>query len=73
VLYPERCSGLVYGVPLGHWAELNGARMDWYGAVDGACHGGMDEAMGLRHFSPGAFDSAGSTNGFSSFSLRCQP
>ena len=27
VLYPERCSGLVYGVPLGHWAELNGARM----------------------------------------------
>ena len=24
---PERCSGLVCGVPLGHWAELNGARM----------------------------------------------
>jgi hypothetical protein len=47
--------------------------MDWYGEVDGACHGGMDEAMGLRYFSPGAFDSAGSTNGFSSFSLRCQP
>ena len=26
-VYPERCSGLVYGVPLGHGSEVNGAKM----------------------------------------------
>jgi hypothetical protein len=26
---PERCSGLVYGVPLGHGAEVNGGRARW--------------------------------------------
>jgi hypothetical protein len=26
VVNPERCSGLVYGVPLGHGAEVNGGR-----------------------------------------------
>ena len=25
--YPERCSGLVYGVPLGHGVGVNGAKM----------------------------------------------
>ena len=24
VVYPERCSGLVYGVPLGHGVEVGG-------------------------------------------------
>jgi hypothetical protein len=28
VSYPERCSGLVYGVPLGHGAEVNVAKME---------------------------------------------
>ena len=27
VWYPERCSGLVYGVPLGHRLEVNCAKM----------------------------------------------
>jgi hypothetical protein len=38
VVYPERCSGLVYGVPLGHGVEVNGGGGGYLG-IGAACSG----------------------------------